>query len=222
MAGVPDDGVRFVIGGTIATVQTWSTGIWVRTTLAGGSWGLSNQQAVTDAWRSMVESWWGALKGFCAADVEFTQVRSYFYPAGTTEAVSVCESLVSSPVAGTGSTPLPTQTAAVASMRTGVAGRSARGRSYFPVNGQGLGADHQLSGANCGSIAGAYQDLLNGINAYDGTAHSLTANICSVASFTKGITRDITQVIVDSKLDTQRRREDKLAPSSTRIVAITI
>lgn len=220
MVGLNHDAIKWVIAGTIGGVQDWSTGIWFDVSLTSGSWALTDQQAFTDEFRSSAIDWWATLHGLCAADTTMTKTTTYFYPAHAVNALSVAESIIPSPVAGTGTTYLPTQSALVASMRTAVAGKSGRGRSYFPINGQALGSDHQLSGATCGTVANAYALMLTTLNGLNETANGITGQTASVASFTKGQLNTIRTVIVDSKIDTQRRREDKTPTTAFRSATV--
>lgn len=103
---------------------------------------------------------------------------------------------------------LPLSVSMVLSLRTAVAGRSGRGRIYVPHlttavmnsnTGNFVTADAQLG-------ASAIVDLATRINTADPTLS------LAVLSVVQGVSRDVIQVVVNTLPDTQRRRDEQLAP----------
>lgn len=209
-----------VIKGTLGSAQTWSTGLWLAAPLVGGSFGVADQQAVSDALLGQANTWWGSMKAYQPADVHMTAVATYFYPSGSIVSTQVAESLVTSGGAGSAGDYLPLDACLVATFRTDVSGRSGRGRSYMPLTGVPLGSDHQATLTQCTNVANAYQAMLSGINALNETAHNIASLTCVVASFTKHQYNDITTVSVDSLVDVQRRRQDKVGATHVFSVAV--
>lgn len=121
---------------------------------------------------------------------------------------------------GTSALRAPLQSALVATVRTPLAGASHRGRQYFP--GQGLELDPAnacvinvdtdkvaLLAANMGpEAAGAIASSL-AIASLDWAVYSLKLDTMTV----------VTQIGVDNKMDTQRRRERQLQATHTQLVS---
>lgn len=115
----------------------------------------------------------------------------------------------------------PLQTALCATTLTAHPGASYRGRQYFP------GHVFQPSQAS-GLISNTATDQTATLAANMGTgAASAVANSLGIGTVdwvvyspTKGIVTPITQVRVDNKLDTQRRREASLQPSHVQLVSV--
>lgn len=124
----------------------------------------------------------------------------------TTEIAPQVTSTIGLPLAGTatGAT-LPGSLALCISFRTGLTGRSARGRNYFPgltedqVNGNAVAA------GTVNAVAIAYQQLLaGGIEGFTWVVVQRWSNKVELAA---GVPRPILSVtVVDVNVDSQRRR----------------
>lgn len=208
MAYVPY--VRLVIGGVIDTAQSWSMGM-----------SFSNDGTATNA---ELLTWLGAITTpihawLTSSDVLAcwgtttiaNQLRAYSYPAlGGAASQS---SVFITPITGDGGTPLPRQLSIVHSLRSAVAGRKGRGRFYMPfTSGANLDATGQASSAHVTNLAAEFKTFVDAANVLDiGAAPALLG----VASRDSGFDVVSTAVIVNSKIDTQRRRTDKVAITSS-------
>lgn len=102
--------------------------------------------------------------------------------------------------------PLPGQAAAVVSQRTQFTGRSFRGRTYIGGLNQAYLTNAQtFTPAAVAAVAGWYttlQGLLNAVSFTLGVVSTVTAGVARIV----GIITEITAIVVDNKIDTQRRR----------------
>lgn len=200
---------RVIIEGTLgaSSLESWSTGINYQGT--DGSTivdvaGLTTwAQAIKD---DLTPANYPSLFAFLSASGDVTQV--------TVQAFNVANTLLQQgnsapdPTAGAGTIATPFQTSVVFSMRTGVPGQSFRGRNYWPAIGMSVGADGQFGGVNSApQLALNWVNLLNAItaaypevNPVQPVVYSPTLNIVTL----------VTQVLVGSIPDTQRRRRDNL------------
>lgn len=144
------------------------------------------------------------------------EVRVYCYPTGGPTATYVGSSTESSVGTGTSSTLLPLQCAAVVSLRTGFAGRRARGRLYLPINRVPLSA-FELSSTNVDPIAADFADFFSTINAVAGIG-----NVAVVSQVGAGQSRAVTEVVVDSRVDIQRRRANSMVVDYVKQEPVTV
>lgn len=221
MVGLPSDAVKLVIQGSIAGVQSWSVGLWGQITLPGGAWAIANQQAATEDLAGFVETWAVAMRQFWAPDTQYEQLSSYFYPAHSLVSTQVGTFAETTPIVGTGSHYHSTSCSMVQSLRTDVPGRSGRGRIYVPADAANINTAHEFSSSDIGAASGATATMLHGFNGYSSVPHGVTALHMMVASFTKLQMNDITSVVVDSRPDSQRRREDKMPITNTSTSPVT-
>lgn len=98
------------------------------------------------------------------------------------------------------------QTALVGSLRTDEAGRSARGRMYFPATGIEIAASGRIEQSDALDYANGMGTLLAQVCA----DHSDPTAQIQVYSRTEDVIRPVTRLLVDGTPDTQRRRRDKL------------
>ena len=193
---------RLVAAG-ITPGETWNFGIHAESTLSVGDASSNFGSALSSAWNSD----WAAL-----------------LPAGTT--ITVASARLIDPTNGrqsersdtdldlsgtdaTGQTP-PPQVAVVVSTRTTMANRSGRGRFYLP----GPASDQLTAGQLTNTARDAY--LAGATSMFsDLNAAGLNPVIWHrPTSPDAGTTTPIISLIVDSVLDTQRRRRDKLVGTS--------
>lgn len=108
-------------------------------------------------------------------------------------------------IAGSAGGTLPYEVAVVASMRTDLAGRSYRGRSYQgPIGVNAVTATGRLSTTYRDHIGNGMSNFL--------TLCNTDGNVPVVWSRTKSVATPITRVVVDDVFDSQRRRQDQLTP----------
>lgn len=101
---------------------------------------------------------------------------------------------------------LPGQTAVCVSQRTAFTGRSFRGRTYIGglVDGYALNAQF-LQPAAVAAVAGWYTTLQGLFNAVSQTL-GVVSTIANKVHRVTGLITEITSILVDNKIDTQRRR----------------
>lgn len=199
--------IRLSLRGTIDVQQSWSINM-----------SFSNDGTATNAelltWLGSVDgltkTWFGtaAVKNLCwDANTTYTHLAAYSYPA-VGPAASQAQ-LFSAGVVGTGGGSCPRQCAVVHSLRSGVSGRSGRGRFYMPnTNNDFSGANGQLPSSTCTALATAFKTWVDGMNVLSvGSAPA----ILGIAGASTGQHVISTDVVVNSLVDTQRRRTDKLA-----------
>lgn len=206
---------RLVLRGKIVSVQTWSISIWAAATPVSGT-GYTQGQLNTLAldMDALAVAAWGTYAASINPDTNFAETGVYFYPFGSLVATQSAVSPARAASLGTGSGNLPVQTSCVVSLRTGVSGRTGRGRNYLPFNGTALTTGHQFSTTPITNAAIAYQTWLQAINAYSSVPSNVSSIVPCVASHVTGNLSPITQVTVDSDPDTQRRRSDKILAAS--------
>lgn len=144
---------------------------------------------------------WGLMLNRYAGGVRYRGSKvSIISPAGLT--LATLERFVS-PIPGENvSNTLPHEVAVVASLRTSIAGRSARGRMYLPPPAANTLTDQgRLNGDS-------REDIATAMAAYLGAMPSGLVSV--VASATTGFFLDVTQVKVGDVYDAQRRRRNRL------------
>jgi hypothetical protein len=137
---------------------------------------------------------------------KYSSLQAYSYPAlGGAFSTSA---IFSTGVVGTGAGSLPTQNCLVLSLRSGRAGRRGRGRMYYPMTvGTSIGTNGQLTTTTTATFATALKTLFDAINVL--TIGASPSIVC-IAGRDSGVNAPVTGVTVDTKIDTQRRRTDKI------------
>lgn len=133
----------------------------------------------------------------------FTGVNAQ-YVTGTV-VVSSAYAQLGDPEVGSGTATMPNQVAWVVSLRTDEAGRSARGRCYMPATGVELAAAGSPATPTTSEFADAFGHLLADVT----SAHADPTALIQVYSRVLDRMLPVTRVLVDSTLDTQRRRRNK-------------
>lgn len=122
-------------------------------------------------------------------------------------------------ITGTGDN-MPGEVALVATLLSGRPGSSNRGRIYLPMTKvAALESSGQVAQTNLTTIGNAVQQLIQDVNSVVAAVGS--PNGVSVISQTKGTAVKVTSVTIDSKCDSQRRREDKIAGAYRVALPIT-
>lgn len=196
----PAGTIKAIIGGTLPSGEEFAWGFQMEN-------GVGTTQLVLDELAGSVSAAVAnnlltpTVKGYYNVNVVFTTVTLYLY-AGGTDAQLISTTGIPDGAGTNANAPVPNQCAIVVTLNTGVPGRSNRGRSYLPcVAANQVGADTQLSQTVCTTLAQAYASMLEAI-----ATGSPADAVPAVASATKGASRPIVSVTVDSKIDTQRRR----------------
>lgn len=213
MPGLPVDSLRVVFSGFVVTGQSWSCSLWFRTIAAGLMTQTELNTANGDLGDAAVGSWATLASALWPSSTTLTKCTTYVYPNNT-----VTASKVSTPhtlaAAGSTTTTMPPQCAVVASLRSEVPGRSGRGRIYIPYTLAGLASDGQIASTKVDNVANAVAAMIGDMNALS-LPGGLTP-VCCVASFTKQEQPTVVSVVVDSIVDTQRRREGSMVATHAK------
>lgn len=201
---------KIVIGGTLGStdVARWSVGINYG---AGPGGDLVTTAADLRAWAVDLGGSiaLGAYLGprmlsNLTAEGTVRDVTCYYYDASSPTAVAVGQATTVK--VGTGSVRMPAQVSAVASLRTGLSGRSYRGRFYWPAIGETMADTLSFVAGAAPALCEEFRDFIVDIGATgpNGTlipvVHSATLDLLTAVS----------EVAVGSIPDTQRRRRDNL------------
>lgn len=205
---------RVVLSGTLASgAEIWSVGINFH---APASTPISTPGDLT-TWASNIDtvmdtSLAGALGTGLSTTGRLTAVTTYFYAATDAPASAVGSFATSTSGIGTARNPL--QTSVVCSLRTPFAGRSYRGRFYWPLLGQTIETTGRLSGASTSALATAAANMLTGmINA----APASSVLEVGVVSRALDAVTTVTAVDVGDVPDTQRRRSQGLVDTRVTV-----
>lgn len=202
--------VRLTAGGDIATTQSWSTGFTV--SVPGSATSQSDLQTLLGAFRAAWEIGWATatttkIASINAADTRLYRYRAYLYaPSGGPAILQASEDRTALLGTQTGSS-VPTQTSIVATLLSGLPGRSYRGRMYLPATAITLGATHQTTQTVVNGLATTVAGIITAVNA--ATTGTPFGEVV-VAGLQGRI--PISSVRVDSEPDIQRRRADKVSP----------
>lgn len=206
------DYIKYVLNGSFPDAgEKWSTSVSVEEI------GPITPPSPSDlqGWAEDIRVWFGTvtaestlLKGYWSSEGRLDSVDAYYYPSVGANA-SVQGSSTGGAVSGSGTLQQAAQVACVFSLLTGQAGRSFRGRMYWPAQGCPL-TSTMRGGLPSQSSANAMAVFLNYV-----ASITLTGNgNVVVVSPTLGIVTPVTQVRVGDVLDTQRRRRDKTSETT--------
>lgn len=211
---IPPNSARIVFSGALPGGEVWSSGFWMATVTGDfiNQAGLDSMVMAASAQFGETSST-GVLRT-AAADIwnlqtTWTKTTGYLY-TGAATAAYISEHTLGTPLAGSAGHNLPNQCTTVLSLRTGLPGRSNRGRMYVPCTGALLGNDGELSSAVTTELSGHAGSSFTALN-------ELGYAPAAVVSGTHTTHRAITDVIVDSRVDIQRRR----ANSQSITLAVT-
>lgn len=193
--------IKVVISGAMPGSERWSTSFWIQGTVLHTQVELAN--TLTDVQTCMEAGgglfrWLQPLNG---PGWTYDQYDAYQYAGGSQAAVQA--TLPTGPYAGTGTVHVPNQVCLVATLETGLPGRSYRGRMYFPITGISITSDSKVLETDA-------QGLANGLATSFGSFNPLGDGKVVVSSLRQGATHPVTQIKVDTVPDTQRRRVNKV------------
>lgn len=194
-------------------VQSWSFGLRTFGTTPPQLTDLQTLAAnIASQNRQQCASLAGVIFG---SSTSWTGVDVYYYPTVPGHAAMSASADFSPVINPTTGDNLPQLCALVVSLRTPMAGRSGRGRVYLPFTRvAALEQGGQVGTVALKAAADAFQDLAIHLN---GTVAGVLPGYSrlSVISGTHGMGTQISRFVIDSKVDVQRRREDKLSPVYT-------
>lgn len=211
---------KIVIKGSLGdgNIEKWATSIHFGG--PGGFFAISGPSELAE-WADDVMGILGALpaeplRSLLSSEGTIDSVSAYYYDPGPGPAVAVGESSVV-PILGGGTPTNPPQISVVFSLLTGLAGRSFRGRNYWPA----IGAPMSLTTLRIQpqfppTYATAWADTLEAIAAAGSPTSEF--NAC-VYSPTRNALTTVSQVSVGDVFDTQRsRRDDMVEVRSSALV----
>lgn len=208
---IPLHAIKVVFSGKLPGSEHWSTSFWVAGQEVHDVTELTNLLTDVDHDAQAGGSFYRELQTICGAQVTIDQVDAYQYEGGTKAAVQA--TMAATWTTSTASITLPNQVCAVASLRTGLPGRARRGRMYLPVLGTVSSASGQCQDGNLGLLS-------QGLATFFGTFNTHAWGKVSVMSASTSDMYQVSEVQIDSVLDTQRRRRDKLVPLNRNIHAV--
>lgn len=214
MAGVSQDTIKIVLGGTLATTQNWTTSLWMNLGVFTSALSQSQLDTIAGQIATPASAWAGQCANGWASSTIWNDLKVYWYPAGATTSSLVSE-VLPTPVAGSSaSSPLPGFTSCCVTLRTNTPARWARGRSYVPVTATTLNTSYQFQSSIGSQIGTGYKNFLQALNALSLSLPGGSNNKVSVVSFTRGVVNTVTKISSDNLPDTQHRRTDKVAKST--------
>lgn len=220
----PNNTARLTIGGGSYGGEVWECSLWFKPTTVGQSMPADNAGAATMLDNMTTGTEWdtlaAALVRFLPPEGGISQAKLYSYPTGGTAATAIAAKALSVAGTGTGNTG-PAQLCLVATLLTGQAGRSFRGRIYVPAVDVSLSGDHNATQVDIDAVANGVAQYLSWTKLAD-IITSGQGVLGVVASTVRGVATSITQVRCDSKPDVQRRRANKLAATRTSLADVTL
>lgn len=209
---IPSGYSRNVVKGTLPGSEIFEISFW--TDEAPADQGATQTQADNFAgeWSTAMANT-GSPKGFLPVGGSFDELTVYSYLDNTGKASHIGQTAIAGG-AGTTAQIMPDQCALVATLQTGFAGRRNRGRMYFPYLAVGLSGG-QVPSSNVDNFATWLSNLITALNSHLGGQH-----VC-VLSQVAGTSHSVSAIKVDSKVDIQRRRADKVVPTHTSTVTVT-
>lgn len=199
---VPAGATRCVINGQALNQEIFQTGFWLIDNAP------VNQAAATDLATQLVLSAATDLipqaKTLITNGSSYLGLTVYAYPSGGTQSQYIGQANFASPVVGTASAQMPLQVSMCVTLLTGVAGRTNRGRMFLPANGAPLNLS-QFTTTQVDSVCLAVATFIKNWN----SAHGAAFGNIGVVSSTRGSSRKMTAVKVDSRPDIQRRRANR-------------
>lgn len=207
--------VKVVFGGKMQTYDTWSIGLAFK--VAGGTPSEADMNGIANGfsvlWATDVWDASGGLKSLVNTTTDWSKCQTYYYPAGSNVATVVGTKVITPDPGTFVTTQIPPQLAMVVTLKTGFSGRRFTGRVYLPGGG-GISTNGQIGGGTVSGLATKMAQFLSDCN--DATVGALSFNAC----IGTGNTPLITEVVMDSVFDTQRRRRDKQVANSKSVAPL--
>jgi len=202
----PTNTARVVVAGLYPSGEEFNWGFW----LSGAPASNADAGAAALVVRDYIQGLGGdPLRAYLAPDCSYDKVTVYGYGSGIGPADFQGEAVFTERDGISAGASLPLQCAVVVSLRTGRPGRRGRGRMYVPVTASTL-TDHQLAAGNAASLSAAIGGFFTNLN--DSTL--IPGSVC-VLSQVDVEAHLVTSVIVDSRVDIQRRRADSQMATQT-------
>lgn len=209
--------IRATIRGVLPGAEIWTCslhfryddGITINDTLL---------QGVANAVRTDTQTWFGVGGTGLASNTSFTRVDVYDIRANG-KAVQQAFAEATATTTGQGTGVLPNQCTVVCSLRTGLPGRSRRGRLYLPTLAVPIEQGSLMGTTLQTSIATAAESWLDGFTAL--LVSATTFRLCIASGVGNGANTPVTSIQIGQVVDTQRRRSNALSENPiTRVLTI--
>lgn len=210
--GLPLSVARISFMGQLSSGEQFVTSHWVRANdVISADDANALALAAYSAYNNLLAT---AVRAMISPTESYNEIRVHVYRSGGPNADLIGTYAVSHPGTGASTDHLPLQTCIVATLKTGFAGRSYRGRMYWPMTCMSL-TNHQLVQTQIDSLA-------NGLKQYFDTLNALPVDRTPavVSQVGTGHWTAISSVSVDSRPDIQRRRAHQQAELFQKSVAI--
>lgn len=210
--GIPSGYSRNVISGKLPGGEIWQCSLWANEAPSD----LAATQAQATAFAGKIQTDAanaGSPVSLLASGGTMDLLTTYSYLDSSGKATFVANAPITTS-APAGTQTLPDQVTLCVTLLTGLAGRRHRGRVFVPYQTGALTAG-QISNTIATNVATWWSTLITHLNSTLGTQHIV------VLSQVAGTSNTVNAVQVDTKLDIQRRRADKVVPTSKALVAVT-
>lgn len=192
--------LRVSVMGTLGTASDWSNTL--EFALGSGIPDQTTLQTILAAARATLAAS-ANFKGAICSDTALTVVKGLYYPTGSGTATLVGEA-GGAAVAGAASPVHAPQVCVVASLRTGGAGASMRGRLFVPARFASISALGVVGAAGITAVAAYAQAIASAVISAC-AASGIAASWC-VYSTKLGALVPVTNILVGSQCDTIRHR----------------
>jgi hypothetical protein len=159
-----------------------------------------------------------SLKALMSSGAAITSFRLEGRTGGNELVLAAEAAPTSGAISGTGVATKPYQTSVVASLLTGFAGASRRGRLYWPALGAGINSNLRLNSPTAAITAADMAAYLRAIQTAISAQTKFTGSRLVVFSQKLGIKTPVTDISVGDVLDVQRRRRDTAVESRSSAV----
>lgn len=154
-----------------------------------------------------------SLKSLMSSGAQVTSFRVEGRTGGNDLVLAAEAAPTSGAISGTGIATKPYQTSVVASLLTGFAGASRRGRLYWPALGAGISGNLRLNSPTAAATATDMSAYLRAIQTAISAQTKFAGSRLVVFSQKLGVKTPVTEISVGDVLDVQRRRRDRAVES---------
>lgn len=197
--GIPANMTRTELVGHLGTGEIFNTGFWM-------DQGLTDDETA-NAWCAYVATQLTgptltALCHLLNADSGYDEVRAYSYIDGGPHATSVGSAPIDAG-AGTSGNITAMQISLCVTLRTGLSGRTKRGRMYLPADGAIIDVGHLFTAAQVDDAVSGLAGFFQALNIHDDPGF-----VCVLSQKLSTFAR-VTELTADRRPDIQRRRADR-------------
>lgn len=215
----PNGTIRVVLGGQVSPQDVWSISLWFTIGELAGTPTQAQANTIATAMLSSFHTNFWAAAGVTSSISPLTSLSSctaYFYD-GTSSAAGTQGTAVQTVQPGSGSTS-PAYVALAASLITGRAGRSGKGRVFLPMTGLSISAT-TMQVTSVVAIANAFKAALAGMVASFTVGGGSVTTVACVYSRKLNQLNSIDAISVDSLPDTQHGRTNKATAAAKSVIA---